>query len=383
MLEEVQYIKLPSKAYRTIRNTNFSVDGLPPKRHFVKVNVAEFVNEIKKRPILYNVLHKDYKRICLRNNSWVEVALAMNLSVQECKKRWRSMRDAFLKTVRNKNEKERKSWIHYRLLEFMLPYVAFPKEDYETANDYTQCSDIDESMDYVEFDTDEELYDGPVTVSYVTQDGKQVFQVMHTPVQDDISTGGVIIQEETEEEIEDCNEEQLLQPFACNLTTGTEYLLASCTDDESEHETVLYEESTNTAVIHHEKLAQPPGPDDPACWNSQEEPDDTLQSDPDPPRKRTRTEPAKVPSTASSRPSSPFPAPSLSAAAPAPNPPPQEESKETDARLGITDPDERFLLSCAPILRRLPNKKNVLARLKIQQMLFELEYDEKYTYEGT
>lgn len=40
------------------------------------------------------------------------------------------------------------------------------------------------------------------------------------------------------------------------------------------------------------------------------------------------------------------------------------------------DPDERFLLSCLPILKRLPNKKNALARLKIQQLLFEIEFDE-------
>lgn len=40
------------------------------------------------------------------------------------------------------------------------------------------------------------------------------------------------------------------------------------------------------------------------------------------------------------------------------------------------DPDERFLLSCAPILKRLPNKKNALARLKIQQLLFDIEFDE-------
>lgn len=40
------------------------------------------------------------------------------------------------------------------------------------------------------------------------------------------------------------------------------------------------------------------------------------------------------------------------------------------------DPDERFLLSCAPILKRLSNKKNALARLKIQQLLFDIEFDE-------
>lgn len=39
------------------------------------------------------------------------------------------------------------------------------------------------------------------------------------------------------------------------------------------------------------------------------------------------------------------------------------------------DPDERFLLSCLPIMKRLPNKKNALARLKIQQLLFDIEFE--------
>lgn len=60
-----------------------------------------------------------------------------------------------------------------------------------------------------------------------------------------------------------------------------------------------------------------------------------------------------------------------------------EPTKESDARLGITDSDERFLLSCAPILQQLPAKKNHLARLKIQQLLYELQYDEKYNCEAS
>lgn len=39
------------------------------------------------------------------------------------------------------------------------------------------------------------------------------------------------------------------------------------------------------------------------------------------------------------------------------------------------DPDERFLLSCLPILKRLPTRKNAYARLKIQQLLYEIEFD--------
>lgn len=41
------------------------------------------------------------------------------------------------------------------------------------------------------------------------------------------------------------------------------------------------------------------------------------------------------------------------------------------------DSDEKFLLSLAPNLRRLNTKKNTMARIKIQQLLFELEFDEK------
>lgn len=39
-----------------------------------------------------------------------------------------------------------------------------------------------------------------------------------------------------------------------------------------------------------------------------------------------------------------------------------------------TDSDEKFLLSCAPILRRLSDKKNCMARLRIQQILYEIEF---------
>uniref|UniRef100_A0A182MJ08 MADF domain-containing protein n=1 Tax=Anopheles culicifacies TaxID=139723 RepID=A0A182MJ08_9DIPT len=380
MLEEVQYNKLPSKAYRTISTPSKLHFAMNAKRRFVKLNVAEFVNEIKKRPVLYNMRHKDYKRICLRNQYWKEVAIAMNLSVQECKKRWRSMRDAFLKTVRNKSEVERQSWIHYRLLEFMLPYVVFRNGDCEVTNDYVQCKDNEEGIDFIEFDSDEEMYDGPVTVSYITQDGKQVFQVMHNPMRNDNSPASSMHHEETEEEIEDCSEEQLLQPFAYGSAPGAEYVLTSATDDESEQESVLYEEQHSSAITHIDKTIEP-------GWN-EELLDDVKHIEPEPDmeesehaRKRLRVETTQIPPLARSRPSSP--APSALPIVTAPIPPPQEESKESDARLGITDPDERFLLSCAPILRRLPNKKNVLARLKIQQMLFELEYDEKYSCEGT
>lgn len=40
------------------------------------------------------------------------------------------------------------------------------------------------------------------------------------------------------------------------------------------------------------------------------------------------------------------------------------------------DSEEQFLLSCAPALKRLSQRKNALARLKIQQILFNIEFGE-------
>lgn len=48
----------------------------------------------------------------------------------------------------------------------------------------------------------------------------------------------------------------------------------------------------------------------------------------------------------------------------------------TSAQYHSNDPDERFLLSCLPIFQRLSNKKNALARLKIQQLLFDIEFND-------
>ena len=40
----------------------------------------------------------------------------------------------------------------------------------------------------------------------------------------------------------------------------------------------------------------------------------------------------------------------------------------------LMESDEKFLLSCAPALRRLTTRQNALARLKIQQILYEIEF---------
>ncbi|KFB47776.1 hypothetical protein ZHAS_00015847 [Anopheles sinensis] len=408
------------------------------KRQFVKVNESVFVSEIKKRPILYDFMHKDYKRITLRNEAWKAVAVAVKLSVPECKKRWRSMRDAFLKNMRNKGEEERKSWVHYRLLEFLLPFnrTGFAKQRHKSSVDYGEYNENSNDFDYLGLDNELDLYgDEPVTVSYVTEDGKELFQIHHRPIDSELPES--VVGEDDEEEQDDLDgtdtegalPTSLLRPQhgpplaeEFHGQNGEQpvppndegYLITSEEEDVSEPESMLYEERLDSTILdlYNREAAEST---DGEVWKKmsetvQEAPEECYDSvaetiEPADQRhlRRARKRPTalepdvdrsvKVEKGESHFVSEPSPlaspksvsAPPLPATPPAPSSPPQREEesrsqggKEMDARLGITDPDERFLMSCAPILRRLPNKKNLIARLRIQQLLYELEYDEKY-----
>lgn len=54
-----------------------------------------------------------------------------------------------------------------------------------------------------------------------------------------------------------------------------------------------------------------------------------------------------------------------------------ETTHRNDTDNIVMDQNDKFLLSCSPVLKRLANKKNALARLKIQQILFEIEFGEE------
>lgn len=431
---------LSSAAY-----TQMSAGG---KRQFVKVNEEMFVNEIKKRPILYNTTLKDYKKITTRHEAWAEVALAMSLSESECKKRWRSLRDAFMKVVRNKNEEERKTWLHYRLLEFLLPYLGNRSRRQSRTVGMVDGFENDEDTEYVEIEEDMDIFEEsrePITVSYVTEDGKEVFQMLQDP--DTIPEGAVIGIEETEEEDEGEEDDVLFT----NMQHSQELAPNETLHSQDNHTgSFMYEERLDSTMLElqetFESTQQPSfttrrsGEDvkqetlsdaDGSEIHVEEIEMDSLISDqhegyqtdtqsevhhlmesiapsirapsvaeelmePIPDTTSTTVPSMELPSVPQSTSNSVFSQPagesdvapvSITATPTTSQPQPedtaasfvQRESDSKSSSSNCTDSDERFLLSCAPILRRLPNKKNQLARLRIQQLLFELEYDEKYS----
>ncbi|KAL1516155.1 hypothetical protein ABEB36_000074 [Hypothenemus hampei] len=61
------------------------------------------IEEIRKYPSLYNLEDENYKNFVIKENGWKNVAASLGKNVDDCKKRWRSVRDTYF---RNKKKQK-------------------------------------------------------------------------------------------------------------------------------------------------------------------------------------------------------------------------------------------------------------------------------------
>lgn len=95
----------------------------------VLLNEEELIQQISMRPVLYDRSLKHYRKTSLRKQCWNEVSKAMDSTELECRKRWRSLRDAFVKHYKvaqraseNGIKKECK-WLFYDQMSFLIPHL--------------------------------------------------------------------------------------------------------------------------------------------------------------------------------------------------------------------------------------------------------------------
>ncbi|XP_052759466.1 uncharacterized protein LOC113519592 [Galleria mellonella] len=105
------------------------------------MNEIDLIKEVEKRPILYDKSVSGFNKTKLRDEAWKEVKDALNVSEGECKKRWRSLRDSFIKLRRTHGGRTR--WPYHQVMRFLLPHIE-PKESgtYKKDDD----SDAEEEM---------------------------------------------------------------------------------------------------------------------------------------------------------------------------------------------------------------------------------------------
>lgn len=58
----------------------------------------KLIEAIKSKPFLYNVADKDYKDRFLRTKAWSDIANILSKSSEDCKKKWKNLRDQYEKS---------------------------------------------------------------------------------------------------------------------------------------------------------------------------------------------------------------------------------------------------------------------------------------------
>ncbi|CAH0550372.1 unnamed protein product [Brassicogethes aeneus] len=103
--------------------TNCLIDKMSFKEEFL-------IKTIENHPVIYDKSLAAYKNTNAREKAWTEVGKICNLEdIEYIKKRWRTLRDAFIKNYRSsniaKNGKKKRKWIFFDQMLFLVPHIEY------------------------------------------------------------------------------------------------------------------------------------------------------------------------------------------------------------------------------------------------------------------
>lgn len=96
----------------------------------IVINEEELIRQVSLRPVIYDRSLKTYRKTSLRQQCWKEISQTMDATVVECRKRWRSLRDTFVKHYKQIQSTSDESvisrhrrWCFYDKMSFLIPHL--------------------------------------------------------------------------------------------------------------------------------------------------------------------------------------------------------------------------------------------------------------------
>ncbi|XP_072932265.1 uncharacterized protein [Epargyreus clarus] len=127
------------------------------------MNELDLIKEVEKHPILYDKNVKGFNKAKLRDDAWKEVAKVLDVTDTECKKRWRSLRDSFIKLQRTHGNRTR--WPYHHAMRFLIPHLEprpdFPKKDDDDTDSDGSRKRVTAKRKQYDEDEDEDDEDSP------------------------------------------------------------------------------------------------------------------------------------------------------------------------------------------------------------------------------
>uniref|UniRef100_A0A034W5S2 Transcription factor Adf-1 n=1 Tax=Bactrocera dorsalis TaxID=27457 RepID=A0A034W5S2_BACDO len=90
---------------------------------------VKLIKAVKRHPCLFDRSSTDFRNQYLKEEAWVAAAISTGASVEQCKQRWKSLRDRFVREVVSQQSKpesaakEKNKWCYFELLSFLTKHV--------------------------------------------------------------------------------------------------------------------------------------------------------------------------------------------------------------------------------------------------------------------
>jgi len=100
------------------------------------------IDAVKARPIIWNTKDENYKNTKMKNDAYNDIAKDSELSADDIKKKWHSIRSAFSRELRMRNlysnvsQNQKREWRHFNKLMFLLDECGL-ELDGQVENDFT------------------------------------------------------------------------------------------------------------------------------------------------------------------------------------------------------------------------------------------------------
>ncbi|CAG9771612.1 unnamed protein product [Ceutorhynchus assimilis] len=120
----------------------------------------QLIKAVKQNPVIYDKLADGYNSMLARENVWKEIGAKLGQEdVVFLKKRWRSLRDAFIKylRVRKRAKGKCKKWRHFNSMAFLIGHIEHKitindinakDEPNDQEEEEQECGDGDDKMEY-------------------------------------------------------------------------------------------------------------------------------------------------------------------------------------------------------------------------------------------
>ncbi|KAJ8713322.1 hypothetical protein PYW07_013692 [Mythimna separata] len=83
----------------------------------------QLINQIEQHEFLYNFNLPQYNRKDMVEEAWANIAANTNMSISDCKEKWRNIRSSFLRSMKPSGFKVKKPYYLTEYLKFILPFL--------------------------------------------------------------------------------------------------------------------------------------------------------------------------------------------------------------------------------------------------------------------